>query len=77
MPIAGACPYFVKDKGDGYVYCECARFRFPDKKARRDIIYTYCAHPDGYKECVLKKVMDQYYERKYNGEQTAQHKYAG
>ena len=45
MPIAGTCPYFQREKGDGYTYCECARFRFPDKQARRDIVYKYCAHP--------------------------------
>lgn len=77
MPVSGACPYFQKDKGDGYVYCECARFHFPDKQSRRDIVYKYCAHPDGYKVCAIKLTMDQFYERKYNGEQTKQRKIAG
>ena len=77
MPIAGTCPYFQREKGDGYTYCECARFRFPDKQARRDIVYKYCAHPDGYERCVIKQTMDQFYERKYSGEQTTKHKIAG
>lgn len=77
MPIAGTCPYFQREKGDGYTYCECARFRFPDKQARRDIVYKYCAHPDGYEGCVIKQAMDQFYERKYSGEQTTKHKIAG
>ena len=77
MPIAGTCPYFQREKGDGYTYCECARFRFPDKQARRDIVYQYCAHPDGYRACVIKQTMDQFYERKYNGGETTKHKIAG
>ena len=53
------------------VYCECARFRFPDKEARREIVYRFCAHPTDYKKCVIYEVMNRYYyERKYgeNGE---------
>ena len=61
----GICPYYMRDRGQGVVYCECAKFRFPDKVARREILYSYCAHPDGYKQCVLKQMMDRYYERKY------------
>ena len=59
------CPYFQRDRGQGLVYCECARFRFPDKEARREIVYTFCAHPVGYKTCPLKQAMDHFYERKY------------
>ncbi len=61
----GICPYYIRDRGKGVVYCECAKFRFPDKQARRDIVYGYCAHPEGYKRCALKQMMDSYYERKY------------
>ena len=61
----GICPYFQRDRGRGLVYCECARFRFPDKEARREIVYKLCAHPDDYKKCVLKQMLDHYYERKY------------
>lgn len=59
------CPYFVRDRGRGCVQCECARFRFPDPPTRREIVYRFCAHPTGYKACVLKQAMDHYYERKY------------
>ncbi len=62
----GLCPYYLRDRGGGVIYCECARFHFPDRKARREIVYTFCAHPDGYKRCVLKQAMDHYYERKYS-----------
>jgi hypothetical protein len=61
----GICPYFIRDRSKGVVYCECARFRFPDKPSRREIVYRYCAHPEGYKDCMLKKALDHYYERKY------------
>lgn len=59
------CPYFQRDRGQGRVYCECARFRFPDKETRREIVYAFCAHPKGYKTCPIKQAMDHYYERKY------------
>lgn len=62
----GICPYYQRDRGKGVVYCECARFRFPDKVARREIVYGFCAHPTNYKKCALKQMMDHFYERKYN-----------
>ncbi len=61
----GICPYYDRDRGKGRVYCECARFRFPDAGSRREIVYRFCAHPTGYKDCALKICMDHYYERKY------------
>ncbi len=65
---AGICPYFVRDRGKGLVYCECARFRFPDAGARREIVYRFCAHPTGYKACAIKVCLDNYYERKFEHE---------
>ncbi len=62
----GICPYYIRDRGKGLVYCECARFRFPDLQARREILYRFCAHPTGYKSCMIKQCLDNYYERKYN-----------
>ena len=61
----GICPYYMRDRGHGVMYCEIARFRFPDKLARREVVYRYCAHPEGYKACMLKNALDHYYERKY------------
>ncbi len=61
----GLCPYFIRDRGKGVIYCECAKFHFPDRLTRREIIYRYCAHPDGYKDCMIKQSLDHYYERKY------------
>jgi len=45
--------------------CECAKFTFPDKVARREVVYGYCGHPENWKACMLKAVMDRYYDRKY------------
>lgn len=61
----GICPYYLRDRGRGLVYCECARFQFPDKESRREILYRYCAHPEGYKACMIKQALDHHYERKY------------
>ena len=60
----GICPYFRKENR-GRVYCEGATLKFPDKEARRDIVYRFCAHPTGYNDCPLKQAMDGYYQRRY------------
>lgn len=62
----GICPYYLRDRGNGKVYCECAKFQFPDKLARREIVYGFCAHPANYKKCAIKQAMDHYYERKFS-----------
>ena len=61
----GICPYFTRERSHGVVSCECARLKFPDRDSRREIVYRYCAHPEGYKACMLKQALDHYYERKY------------
>ena len=69
MAIAGTCPYLKCIKESNSVCCECANFKFPDKYARRDVLYGFCAHPANYKSCTFKQVMDKYYyERKYSCE---------
>lgn len=67
----GICPYFTRERSHGVVSCECARLKFPDLESRREIVYRFCAHPEGYKACMLKQALDHYYERKY-----AQHEQA-
>ncbi len=59
------CPYFKQDRGRGHICCEGATFKFPDKLARREYVYRFCAHPEGYRQCPLKLTMDHFYERKY------------
>ncbi len=59
------CPYYIRERSPGLLYCECARFRFPDKVFRREILYRFCAHPEGYQDCPIKIALDHYYERKY------------
>ena len=61
----GICPYFTRERSHGVVTCECARLKFPDRDSRREIVYRYCAHPEGYKACMLKQALDHYYERTY------------
>ena len=65
MAIAGMCPYLKDAKDASRTVCECARFTFPDRGARREILYGYCAHPTEWKNCPLKKSMDHYYDRRY------------
>lgn len=59
------CPYFICER-QGRTYCECADFRFPDKETRREIVYSFCAHPIHYQICPLKAAMDHYYERRFS-----------
>ena len=61
----GICPYFIRERSPDVVSCECARMKFPDRVSRREIVYRYCAHPEGYKECMFKQALDHHYERKY------------
>ena len=62
MPVAAECPYYQYEK-NGVTHCECMQIRFPDVKARREILYGYCAHPQNYRSCPFKRAMDGYYER--------------
>ena len=61
----GYCPYFGRERSSWVVTCEGACLKFPDREARREVLYRYCAHPEGYKACMLKQALDHYYERKY------------
>ena len=65
MAFAGMCPYLKEAKTVDRTICECARFTFPDRIARREILYGYCGHPNDWKNCPFKKAMDNFYERKY------------
>ncbi len=62
----GICPFFKNDRGCGRVSCEGANFHFPDKEARREFVYQFCAHSEGYKACPLQIALNHYYERKYD-----------
>ena len=69
MAFVVMCPYWKKNKGKTELYCEGARFRFPDNAARRDILYGFCAHPDAWKKCMIRRALDKYYyERKFKVE---------
>ena len=66
MAFAGMCPYLKEAKTVDRTICECARFTFPDRMARREILYGYCGHTDDWKICPFKRAMDNFYERKYS-----------
>lgn len=68
MAFAGMCPYLRDARSCDRTICECAKFTFPDRVARREVLYSYCGHPTGWKNCTFKAVMDRYYDRKYSGE---------
>ena len=67
MAFAGMCPYLRDARSCDRTICECAKFTFPDRVARREVLYSYCGHPTGWKNCTFKAVMDRYYDRKYSG----------
>ena len=68
MAFAGMCPYLKDARSSDRTVCECAKFTFPDRGSRREVLYSYCGHPTGWKECTFKAVLDRYYERKFSGE---------
>ena len=68
MAFAGMCPYLKDARSCERTICECAKFTFPDRIARREVLYKYCGHPTGWRNCTFKAVMDSYYERKYSPE---------
>ena len=74
MPLAGACQYFLHER-DGEAYCEGCRLIFPDKLARREFVYRYCAHPDkGFRDCPVYRFMENYYERQGKNEKNSRGK---
>lgn len=69
MAFEGMCPYLKSSEGSGMAVCECAKFQFPDKHVKRDVLYGLCGHPTEWMSCRFKKALDRfYYERKFQGE---------
>ena len=68
MAYCGMCPYLKDARSPERTICECARFTFPDKLSRRDLLYGVCGHPTAWKECTFKAIMDKYYDRKYSAQ---------
>ena len=69
MAFAGMCPYLKDARSPERTVCECARFTFPDKATRRELLYGVCGHPSAWKECTFKAIMDRHYDRKYATEE--------
>lgn len=68
LAFTGMCPYLKEAKSVERTVCECARFTFPDKMTRREILYGYCGHPTAWGSCPLKVAMDNFYERKFEND---------
>ncbi len=66
MAYVGMCPYLKDARNTERTICECARFTFPDKISRRELLYGYCGHPSAWKECTFKSILDRFYDRKYS-----------
>ena len=65
MAIDVMCPYYRYEKR-GIMFCECGELKFPDRIARREIVYAYCAHPTNFEQCPFNRMLENYYERKFN-----------
>lgn len=67
------CPFYLKEgykdkNGLRRLYCDGAVLKFPDIEARRSYVYTLCAHPTGYKTCIIYKYMYEFFMKKYSEE---------
>ena len=60
------CPYYQHEKTKDGLRCELARLYLPDAESKEEI-KAYCCDMDKHKECTLYKVMNSYYDRKYEG----------
>ena len=68
MAFTGMCPYLKDARSMERTICECARFTFPDKISRREVLYGMCGHPSAWRACPFKLAMDHHYDRKYSPE---------
>ena len=66
MAFTGMCPYLKDARSMERTICECARFTFPDKSTRREVLYGMCGHPTAWRACPFKLAMDNHYDRKYS-----------
>ena len=68
MAFTGMCPYLKDARSLERTICECARFTFPDRMTRREVLYGICGHPNAWRDCPFKLAMDHHYDRKYSME---------
>ena len=74
LAFTGYCPYLRVAGNLKDTKCECAKFKFPDKETRREVLYGRCGHPTEWQTCFIKQAMDNYYyERKYSGDKNESH----
>ena len=62
------CPFYRWERrypdGTADRKCEACKLTFPDRESRRAVVYTLCAHPQGWKRCTLAAAMEDVYERR-------------
>lgn len=61
---AVVCPFYTSERDSKTMNCELARFRFPDAECKAQI-KAHCCDMQLYKQCTLYKVLNSYYQRKY------------
>lgn len=59
------CPFFISAKANS-ISCEIGKITPPDEQTTREFKQDYCAHIQNYQQCTCYKVLNKYYERKYN-----------
>lgn len=64
MAIAAQCPFYKYEKNK-ITFCEYASLHPPDKRARDEIVFNYCADAQNYKSCPFCIALEHYYARKY------------
>lgn len=71
--VCVTCPYYRRERpkkgasaGEtGFMYCEMARFNFPDKHSRRLLVYKYCCNNGRAEDgtvCTVKQILDIHYD---------------
>ena len=64
MALIVYCPFYRREER-GVISCEYGTLRPPDKMARDEIIFNYCASMEGFKKCPFRLALEHYYARKY------------
>lgn len=59
------CPYYSKEVNDR-LRCEGGSIKFPDKAARKEIVYQYCSSIENCQKCTLYQMLTNYYDRLYS-----------
>lgn len=69
------CPFFRRERRyedktrRKFYYCDFGRLEFPDKEARREMLFGVCCNtgPDGFRSCPIYRMSTNYYDRAMKG----------